>query len=304
MRMFVAVTDNDWFKFLKNIKPDEVNFWQPGRRRNFRALKEGELFLFKLHSPYNYVVGGGIFVRQAFFPLSLTWDIFGIKNGRASREEFMEAIYSYRRTDMLSEPDPIIGSLVLAEPFFFQKQDWIPVPRSWSPHIVQGKTYNTGSPDGKMLYEAVQHRLVESAIAAEHQALYGKPQLIKPRLGQGGFRITVTQAYDNRCAMTGERTLPVLNAAHIKPYSKNGPHATSNGLLLRQDVHTLFDRGYITVTTDSVVEVSKRIKEDYGNGRDYYKLHGHPLLKLPERADERPSAQFLQWHNENVYVGQ
>ena len=47
----------------------------------------------------------------------------------------------------------------------------------------------------------------------------GKPQIVLPRLGQGSFRIVVTDAYERRCALTGERTLPVLDAAHIKPYS-------------------------------------------------------------------------------------
>ncbi|OCN02834.1 hypothetical protein A7X67_02970 [Clostridium sp. W14A] len=42
------------------------------------------------------------------------------------------------------------------------------------------------------------------------------------RLGQGTFRVIVTEAYQRRCAFTGERTLPVLEAAHIKPYSENG----------------------------------------------------------------------------------
>lgn len=64
--------------------------------------------------------------------------------------------------------------------------------------------------------------------------------------------------------------MPVLNAAHIKPYAEDGPHEVRNGLLLREDLHTLFDRGYMTITKDYRVEVSKRIKEDYGNGKEYY----------------------------------
>ena len=47
---------------------------------------------------------------------------------------------------------------------------------------------------------------------------------------------------DNRCAVTGEKTLPVLDAAHILPYSKGGSHDVRNGLLLRRDIHSLFDR--------------------------------------------------------------
>src|SRR6056297_4310427 len=77
------------------------------------------------------------------------------------------------------------------------------------------------------------------------------------KLGQGGFRILVTEAYHRRCAITGEKTLPVLDASHIKPYGKDGPHRTSNGLLLRQDMHNLFDRGYMTIDEDYKIIVSR-----------------------------------------------
>ena len=126
--------------------------------------------------------------------------------------------------------------------------------------------------------------------------------MIRPRLGQGAFRVLVTEAYNRRCAFTGERTLPVLNAAHIKPYSQNGPHVVNNGLLLREDLHTLFDRGYMTMTEDYRIEVSKRIKEDYGNGREYYKMHGNNLPVLPRNKLELPAKEYIRWHNENVYI--
>lgn len=66
------------------------------------------------------------------------------------------------------------------------------------------------------------------------------PQIVRPRLGQGAFRIVVTDTYERRCAVTGERTLPVLEAAHIKSYADGGAHDITNGLLLRSDLHTLF----------------------------------------------------------------
>lgn len=132
---------------------------------------------------------------------------------------------------------------------------------------------------------------------------YGKEQLIKPRIGQGAFKVLITDAYQRRCAITGEKTLPVLEAAHIKPYSLNGPHDIVNGLLLRRDFHTLFDRGYITVDKSLRVEVSHRIKEDFGNGKEYYAHHGSRLIILPERREQLPDPGYLEWHNENVYLG-
>src|SRR5262245_60823069 len=72
MQAYVGVTDGDWFEVLR-AQPsiDEVNFWQPSGNRVFRALAPGELFLFKLHSPHNYIVGGGLFAHATILPISL-----------------------------------------------------------------------------------------------------------------------------------------------------------------------------------------------------------------------------------------
>src|ERR1019366_10636253 len=143
----------------------------------------------------------------------------------------------------------------------------------------------------------------ESQLIHESQPMYGKSILTKIRLGQGAFRVLVTDAYTRRCSITGERTFPVLEAAHIKPYAVAGPHAVSNGLLLRSDVHKLFDAGYLTITNEHKSEVSKRIKEEFENGREYYQFHGKRLLYLPKDIPNRPKAEFIEWHNENVYRG-
>lgn len=311
MKLFVGVTDNDWYNYLAQQEPDEVNFWQPGGRQTFRALEPYGIFLFKLHAPYNFIAGGGFFVRYTRLPVSLAWEAFGTKNGRSSYQEFRQAIYRYRGTDTRVEPDPLIGCIILTQPFFWPQSDWIPASDYWKRGIQQGKTYDIGEVIGRRLWNYVQERLhkysyetSEPAVISEDEGVrYGAEQIVKPRLGQGAFRVLVTEAYQRRCTITGERTLPVLHAAHIKPYSLNGPHAVSNGILLRQDLHTLFDRGYLTVTDDYHVEVSRRIKEDYGNGRDYYALRGKQLLEIPKSVQDRPAREYLRWHNEEVYLG-
>lgn len=131
----------------------------------------------------------------------------------------------------------------------------------------------------------------------------GPKFLIRARLGQRTFRILVTEAYTRRCAVTGERTLPALEVAHIKPFSKSGPNLTPNGLLMRSGLHRLFDLGYVSVTPERCIEVSRRIKEEFSNGRDYYALHGKKLVVIPSALNDQPPAQLLQWHNENVYLG-
>jgi putative restriction endonuclease len=113
----------------------------------------------------------------------------------------------------------------------------------------------------------------------------------------------VTDAYERRCVVTGEKTLPVLEAAHIKPYSLVGRHEISNGLLLRSDLHRLFDLGYLTVDpADLRVHVSRRIHDEFENGRDYYALEGREL-RLPRPSYPQPSTEMLDWHSQVVFRG-
>jgi len=130
---------------------------------------------------------------------------------------------------------------------------------------------------------------------------YGNSILTKVRLGQGAFRVLITDAYNRRCSISGEKTLPVLEAAHIKPYALSGPNYISNGLLLRSDIHKLFDSGYITVTKEYKVEVSKRIKEEFKNGKEYYQYHGKSLLYLPLKDIDKPSTKYIDWHNSEIF---
>jgi predicted restriction endonuclease len=133
----------------------------------------------------------------------------------------------------------------------------------------------------------------------EEKQRYGKESVIRPRLGQGAFRVLVTDAYHRSCAISGEHSLPALEAAHIKPYIDDGPHSVNNGLLLRSDIHRLFDAFYITVTPEFRIEVSRRLKEEFENGRSYYPFHGKSLTQLPTNREDMPFLEFLEWHNNN-----
>ena len=301
IKIYVGVTDKEWYEQLNKQRPEEVNFWKPGSS-NFRALQANDMFLFKLHHPYNYIVGGGFFVRFSLLPPSIAWQAFALKNGTNSFEELMRRIKKYRGRNDIDGDNALIGCIILAEPFFFEKEDWIPVPEDWSSNIVQGKTYETNTEIGNRLYHQVISHL-GAGISSNNQSPRFATSLTSHRLGQGAFRVVVTEAYQRRCAISGEKTLPVLQAAHIKPYTQDGPHDVKNGLLLRSDLHTLFDDGYITLTNDLFIEVSRRLNQDYGNGKDYYKYHGQKLQILPSSTIELPSREFITWHNDNCYKG-
>lgn len=301
IKLAVAITDGEWFELLRHRTIlSEVNFWAPSAA-SFRALRPGELFLFKLHAPRNFIVGGGIFAYANTMPCSLAWEAFGEANGAPSTHEMRTRIARYRRLAPDDRSDFAIGCRILTQPFFFDEPDWVPVPASWSRNIVSFKTYNTGEAEGLALWKAVNSRLIryETPGMSEGER-FGRPQLVRPRLGQGAFRVLVTDVYGRRCAVTQERTLPALEAAHIRPYSAGGAHEVSNGLLLRRDIHSLFDAGYVTVTPGLNFEVSRRIREEFENGRHYYALHGQRIA-APDGVDRRPDPGALAWHNENCF---
>lgn len=300
MRFFIGVTNDSWFHFLSARQPDEVNFWRPKSQMDFKAISPGDFFLFKLHSPNNFIAGGGIYARHSFLPLQLAWQAFGEKNGVSDYKAFERRILEHRKPEELHLQ---LGCTILTQPFFWPRNLWIPVPEDWKNNIVTGKGYDTSSTNGAALWGQVQERIAGTQMFPEfhgeesEQARYGEGRIVHPRLGQGAFRVLVTDAYSRRCAITGEKTLPALEAGHIKPYAEAGPHRIDNGILLRSDLHNLFDLGYMTISLDYRVEISRRIREEFENGRHYYALHGQKLAVLPDDVSARPAREFLEWHH-------
>jgi putative restriction endonuclease len=313
VQLIVIVTDGDWFDHLRQ-HPDlsEVNFWSPSDT-NFRALQPGELFLFKLHSPNNFIVGGGVFAHASPMPCSVAWDAFKEKNGAASLSQMRARIARYRRVVPDDREDFTVGCRILTQPFFLDRSQWIPAPESFALRTVTFKTYSTDNAEGRGLWEFANHFLSnakalptvrnETGVLEDvQQARYGEPVLVLPRLGQGAFRMLVTDNYGRRCAISRERTLPALDAAHIRPFADGGSHQISNGILLRRDIHSLFDLGYVTISPNLEFEVSKKIREEYENGRDYYAYHGKDVT-VPGDPRGHPDRTALVWHNENRFKG-
>jgi putative restriction endonuclease len=316
VRLWVANTDPDWFDFLSDQPGlDEVNFWQPSGQMSFRAVEPGDLFVFRLKSPRNAIGGYGVFFEASTLPVSLAWDVFGTSNGVSTYADMRNQIGRYRN-DPNPRLDYQIGCRVLVSPVFFPPELWLPQPPSWSGSIVVGKTYDTETREGMSIWEglqrsqelwnarspAVPNRLGErrSTYNAPEER-FGQPTKIVPRLGQGAFRVGVLEAYNRECALSGGRVLPALDAAHIIPFGEGGSHELSNGILLRKDIHSVFDAGYATFDDDFRLVVSNRVKTEFNNGNEYLRLKGE-RLKLPKQIQLRPSLDNIRWHQNNRYV--
>jgi len=115
---------------------------------------------------------------------------------------------------------------------------------------------------------------------------------IARRQGQPRFRRELLDAYDERCAVTGCPVREILEGAHIKPYRGEHTNHVTNGLLLRADIHTLFDLGLLRVCPISwKIEVADQAHSTYGE-------YDGQMLRLPERDSLRPDADATRQHYE------
>ena len=338
MRAFIAITDADWHRHLSSLaaRPgglDEANFWKPSGRSGFQALSFGEPLLFKLRvADGDAITGFGLFAAFRRLSVIEAWRAFGEANGAASLEQMAARVAQYVAG---VEPGRAalhhrVGCVLLAAPVLFPREMWIRKPDDWAPSIQVGKTYDTPVDEGRRVWQACLERAATlgqaldlgtplgDSVGTVHQPSaqaplfprdpgdrYGTPQMVRPRLGQATFRYALEQAY-GRCAVTGEHSLPALDAAHIVPFGEDAAgHTLENGLLLRADVHRLFDRGYVTVTGDYEFRVSRRLREDYHNGRVYYDLEREldgRTISLPSAPYPEPDLERLDRHASTVFL--
>lgn len=256
------------------------------------------------------MVGGGFFEGFVRLRTSEAWDFFGEGNGVPGLQALREATGRYRRDRGADRDDPTIGCIILSDIRWFGAAA-LPAPPTFAKSVVQGRGYDPGEDPvvdmalSRLLSagEAQMQMLVSGSPAAVLGPTHGEPTLVIPRLHQGAFRALVLDAYDSHCAVTGHRIRPTLQAAHIRPVSAGGEHRVDNGLLLRSDIHTLFDLGYVSVDLRHHLRVSPRLRDDFGNGDDLYALasSGEKIL-LPQREADRPAREFLEWHLDEVFI--
>jgi putative restriction endonuclease len=306
VRAYVGVTDSRWYRFLA-ARPEltEVNFWRPGGRHAFRALQPGEPFFFKTHYPHNKIVGGGFF--SGFVPMRVSdaWELLGPGNGAVSLQEMRGQISRYHPIGPGENPE--IGCVFIRDPRFFPDDAAVAPPPGFAANIVQGKGYDLGERSVALYFGELLQLLLGVSVEIDlsqpwHRPgpVLGDPRLAPYRLGQQAFKAVVLDAYHRQCAITGTHIPPVLQAAHVRPVSEGGEHRLDNGLLLRSDVHTMFDSGYLGVDPQYRLRVSPRLREEFGNGEQFYAKAGQ-AIELPVRSADRPHHEFLEWHLEEVF---
>jgi putative restriction endonuclease len=107
----------------------------------------------------------------------------------------------------------------------------------------------------------------------------------------------------HQCAITGDKIRPVLQAAHIRPVTRGGEHRLDNGLLLRSDVHTLYDAGYLGIDERYRLVVSPRLRTEFDNGEEFYqRARSKEPVTVPAQPGDRPAREILEWHLDEVFL--
>jgi hypothetical protein len=114
---------------------------------------------------------------------------------------------------------------------------------------------------------------------------------IAVRRGQAAFRASLLNAYNGRCCVTGCDLADALEAAHISPYRGQHSNHLQNGLLLRSDIHTLFDLGLIALDEERRVVIAPQLQASEA----YRHLDARPIV-LPVDPGAAPSADALRRH--------
>jgi putative restriction endonuclease len=319
LNFYVGNTDLTWYRNLRNLPetPEDINFWRPSKVE-FKAIPVGAPFLLRLKSPIQMIGGMGTFMGYERVLLREAWELFGEGNGYYQFAPFKETIQSYRHKMKLpADSNPEIGAIILNDVVFFHEDDYVPSPSDWSTNIVSGKTYSDQTDIGQALWRACRN--VQGVIRGHAQGGgyvsspsgivlrepgtgYGWGQPSKNRIGQVAFRQAVAAAYDHTCAITGEKVAVTLEAAHIRDYAELGPHGVANGILMRADLHRLFDNGYFTVTKEFKILVSSQLQERFPASAVYLALDGQALRVLPKTEHDRPNPAYLEWHFLNRFI--
>ena len=311
----MGVTDLGWYRQLLASGPehDEVNFWLPSAGQGFRAIQCGQPFIFKTHvdrkvpALSNRIVGVGLFSGFARSTIGEAWRLLGDANGVGSLDQLRASIEQYRKDPLDRFEDPAIGCVYLHDVIFFDERESLAAPDDFALSLVRGRAYDLDAIDQS--HSVVEALLQYELLARGHrldvpplsELTRGAPTLTIPRIGQQAFKAVVAENYRHHCAITGNKVRPVLQAAHILPVASGGVHRVDNGLLLRSDVHTLFDRGYLGIDLKHRLRVSPALREQFGNGDWFYQREG-TRIDLPEHRADRPNREFLEWHNDEVFL--
>lgn len=289
----LAPANITWFQNLRDAGYSGlVNFWT-SMDWKVSGIAKDTWWYFVINGK---LAGGGRFEDYAVMRVSEAWARFGFGNGAGSVPEMVGEVISQRQRNVQDKsfnPDPIVGCIALRDCVFLPDEQ----------HALP-EAHGLSLPGQLLKYKLLSVpplRLVQIAGSAAQPDAHGPVNKedvrlriqtgIANRRGPELFRRALLAAYDSKCPITGCNTVEVLEAAHIVPYLGDRTDAVANGLLLRADIHTLFDLHLLALTPKTCIVV---LHPDLRLGH-YAELHGRQL-RLPQRPEDWPDSTALAEH--------
>lgn len=303
MQSCVYITDPSWLSSLERTGVRQsVNFWRKDRR-SLRLLP-GDLFYFKLKGSRS-VAGRAYFREQLQLTATEAWERFREGNGAVSQSEL-----ETRAQRALKMNGGSLNCLILDGLEILPTQARPQIRPGDFPGAIQNcKFFKQGSlPSVEASFS--EPRALSTLVGAEAEAsTEGQfdPRFISTiramairaicvRRGQRKFRKDLLAAYNDKCCVTGETAPAILEAAHIHPYRGADTNQVANGLLLRTDLHTLFDFGLWTLEDTFTIRLSSHII----SSKSYAGYDG-ATIAVPNKPQLRPSKAALRFHREMIF---
>ncbi len=298
--MFViSPTDNYWFQFLKESGFNSyVNFWTP-TPWNIKKLKPRSRWYFLLKSPIRQIGGFGEFVEYKNLSANQAWKEYGKRNGSLGKNQFIESIKTY--IDKNSEKfggKPIdvntyeIGCVILKNCQFYDEGNYLRPENyqiEFATQVVKYKYFNQYDPFTNLSTDFDNFNLVN-----EPREEYKKE--INQRKGQSKFKGAILKAYNNKCCISGETCQELLEAAHIQEYLNELSNHIQNGILLRVDLHRLFDNGLLFIDSNYTIHISPILQSAV------YKQFDGMKISLPDNSNDYPSKESLEHKRVNFRI--
>ena len=287
----ISPTDFEWFRFLKeNNFNTDINFWTP-TPWNIQQLNMGDKFYFRLKAPIKKIGGCGVFKEYLNMSAEEAWNRFGLKNGCGSKLEMIDRLNRYRqkrRIDERNATEAEIGCIVLQDAQFWDEDKYVNLAETdieFSDQVVKIKYFTVADPFLTTPSISDASHFVPLPPASVRGGINTS---IIARKGQGSFKGIITTAYKNSCCISGETTPELLEAAHIQPYLNEDSNHSQNGLLLRVDLHRLYDNGLLYIDEEYTVHISPHLKSDN------YRIFQGRQITLPTNRSDWPSIEALK----------
>ncbi len=310
-RIFLIAVPYSWYQSVMAqyiaSGSGNANCWGVRLKRGSAIVNPdpGALVLFRIQRDgKSLICGGGFFQRLLDLEPEQAWTLFGVNNGCESFEEFERVIreHGWRKGRKLS-------SNLVCGTFMFSSGECYEIPQEiGAPALEDGEmsSFPLDAPEGRFLANYIMRK--RSFELRSDTADCGWPGIFRmaeekhARDYTAVFTAMMMQAYDFKCAVTGEALVPVLEVAHIRTFYDERFLKPDNGLVLRSDIERLFTSGYITACykddDHAVIKVSSTL-EKMGGG-NYMQYDGCELA-LPADISLRPSKNYLKWHSENRF---